>query len=381
METHGYRAAWEEIMIRMTRMAALGLLAATSVLTGCLTLPHRDMEKLTPVQPGPGEMVVLNDLYIIVDASGSMHLPSKFRIAKDVTELLADAVPDDYYGVQLLSYGGEWKMDWLNMPMATFDRAKLKDNASRLRFLSGSTPLAEALDSIAPTLKDQRTHSAVLILSDGMSDRGAALASARALLSAHPGRLCFHTIHLGCEEEGAALLQDISGLTDCGTTRHSDALWAKAGIETLVRDIFFGNYGDSDGDGVPDPRDLCPDTPAGMPVNGYGCHTWGTVYFDTDKAVIKKNAKSTLDEVAARINANPGTCLRVEGHADSRNEVEYNQKLSERRVNAVRDALINRGVEPGRLITTGFSELKPAVPNTSAHNMALNRRVELVPLP
>ena len=59
----------------------------------------------------------------------------------------------------------------------------------------------------------------------------------------------------------------------------------------------------------------------------------------------------------------------------------YNQGLSERRVEAVRKELEERGVNAGRLITTGFSELRPAAPNTSAHNMSLNRRVELIPLP
>ena len=97
------------------------------------------------------------------------------------------AAPDDYYGVQLSTFGGEWKMDWLNMPMETFDREHLKANAAEIKFLSGSTPLSEALDALAPTMKGRATHSAVLIFSDGMSDPEAALASARCVVELGPG--------------------------------------------------------------------------------------------------------------------------------------------------------------------------------------------------
>lgn len=363
------------------RIAAAGLAIVSMSLSGCLTLPHRQMEGLAPVAPAPGEAVVLNDLYIVVDASGSMHPPDKYRVAKDLVGQFAIAAPEDYYGVQLNTFGGEWKMDWLNMPMETFDRERLKANVAEIKFLSGSTPLSEALDALAPTMKGRATHSAVLIFSDGMSDPEAALASARGLLLAHPGKLCFHTVQLGCDEPGAALLQQLSALTDCGTNRHADQASNIPGMEALVRDVFFGPLVDNDNDGVPDSRDLCPDTPAGMAVNGYGCHSWGTVYFDTDKADVKRQYKAVLDEVASRMLNTPGACLRVEGHADARNEVEYNQRLSERRCNAVRDALIKRGVGAERLIVNGFSELRPAAPNTSAHNMQLNRRVELIPLP
>jgi hypothetical protein len=344
------------------RLAVLTAFAATGLLSGCLTLPHRNMEGLAPVQPAEGEMVVVNDLYIVVDASGSMHLPDKFRVAKDLVHQFAIAAPDDYYGVQLITFGGEWKMDWLNMSMDTFDRQRLLASTSSIKFLSGSTPLAEALDTLAPGIKGRRTHSAVLILSDGMSDPAAAMASARALLSSHPGELCFHTVHTGCDEPGAALMQEIASLTSCGTHRHADAASSVPGMESLVRDVFFGNFGDDDNDGVPNPRDLCPDSPAGATVNAYGCDSWATVYFDTDKSIVKRNFNQVLDEVAARINASPGVCLRVEGHADSRNEVGYNQGLSERRVEAVRKELEERGVNAGRLITTGSANCAPPHP-------------------
>ncbi len=363
------------------RCVAAGLVAATGMLSGCLTMPRPQMEGVVPVQPGPNETVVLNDLYIVVDASGSMHTPDKFRVAKDLVKSFALVAPEDYYGVQLNTFGSEWKIDWLNMSMETFDRVRLVENANKISFISGSTPLAEALDMLAPTMRGSRTHSAVLIFSDGMSDAGATMASARNLLNQHPGRLCFHTVHLGCEAEGAALMQQLSLLTDCGTTRDAASASHVPGLEMLARDVFFGPYLDSDNDGVPDPRDLCPDSPAGMTVNGYGCHSWGTVYFDTDKSVVKRNQKDVLDYVASRMLNASDLCLRVEGHADSRNEVDYNQRLSERRVDAVRDELIKRGVGAERLITTGFSELRPVAPNTSAHNMQLNRRVELIPLP
>jgi len=370
----------EGITMQTLRCGAVALMLAC-VLSACHSIPKSQIEATAPVQPGVNEMVEVNDLYIIVDASGSMYPPDEFRLAVRMLRAFVNAMPEEYYGTEFMTFGGEWEMDWLRMPIATFDRNKLKAAVEEVKWLGGSTPLADALSQLGPTLQDRHTHSAMLILSDGQSDPESSLAAARALLSAHPGTLCFHTVHMGSELQGRDVMEQIAGLTACGTMRNASAVTAANGIETLVRDIFFGGLLDHDQDGVPDPRDLCPDSRPGAVVNAYGCESWARVDFDSDKAAVQRRFKDDLDAVAARLQANPGVCLRVEGHADGRNEVEYNQRLSERRANAVRDALVQRGVNPGQLLVNAYSELRPAAPNTSAHNMQLNRRVELMPLP
>lgn len=358
-------------------MSALALLA----LAGCQTVPPRVIDGLVPVVPAEGEMMTLNDLYIVIDASGSMYPPEKFRAARDLFANFVQAAPDKYFEANLTVFGGEWKMDWLKAPMQAFDREHFASLAGNTKYIAGGTPLSAALAELQPIIAARPGHAAVLILSDGMSDPEGSLAAARSLVASARGSLCFHTVHFGREDEGAELLSKISGLTGCGTIRRAHEASGPIGVQALASDIFFGPWLDSDGDGVTDTLDLCPDTPQGTPVNGYGCHSWGTVYFETDKYNVARAYEKLLDEVAAKLRANPQVCVRVEGHTDSRATDEYNQRLSDNRANAVAQELLGRGVSQSQLIVDGFSEFKPAQPNTDWKNMQLNRRVELRPLP
>jgi outer membrane protein OmpA-like peptidoglycan-associated protein len=98
----------------------------------------------------------------------------------------------------------------------------------------------------------------------------------------------------------------------------------------------------------------------------------GDVFFDFDSAVLKPGAYSEIDRTATVLNRYPQTTILVEGHTDSRGSEAYNQQLSERRAQAVRDALVSRGVDPRRLRVIGYGESQPI-----SSSDAMNRRVEL----
>jgi OOP family OmpA-OmpF porin len=101
------------------------------------------------------------------------------------------------------------------------------------------------------------------------------------------------------------------------------------------------------------------------------------VNFDFDKADIRPDAAVILDEAASILNDNPGRNVSVAGHTDSVGADAYNQSLSERRAASVKDYLVGKGVDAGRLTTAGYGESNPIASNDTADGRALNRRVEL----
>ena len=103
------------------------------------------------------------------------------------------------------------------------------------------------------------------------------------------------------------------------------------------------------------------------------------IYFDNNKATIKKKSNSLLDQIALSILANPEIKhVSVEGHTDDTGKYEHNIVLSRQRAQAVVDYLIKKGVAPERLSAIGYGPDKPLDPAKTSKARALNRRVEFV---
>ncbi|MDH1261420.1 MULTISPECIES: OmpA family protein [unclassified Pseudomonas] len=101
------------------------------------------------------------------------------------------------------------------------------------------------------------------------------------------------------------------------------------------------------------------------------------VKFDFDKAQVKEESYGDIKSLADFMKQYPQTTTTVEGHTDSVGTDAYNQKLSERRANAVRDVLVNQyGVEGDRVNAAGYGESRPVADNATDSGRAVNRRVE-----
>ncbi len=101
------------------------------------------------------------------------------------------------------------------------------------------------------------------------------------------------------------------------------------------------------------------------------------IHFEFDKAIIKPESFSILDSIANWILANPSMVVEIAGHTDNIGSAEYNLKLSQRRAEAVRQYLINKGVPPERIYARGYGETQPIADNSTEEGRAKNRRVEL----
>lgn len=106
--------------------------------------------------------------------------------------------------------------------------------------------------------------------------------------------------------------------------------------------------------------------------------TLGDVLFDVDGAELKPGAMSTIDRLAQFLSENDNYALIIEGHTDSTGEADYNAALSARRADAVRSALMSRGIDGARLRSRGLGEAYPVASNDTAEGRQQNRRVEVI---
>jgi outer membrane protein len=136
---------------------------------------------------------------------------------------------------------------------------------------------------------------------------------------------------------------------------------------------------DTDGDGVADNGDQCPDTPRGERVGPQGCSCDVTrqVAFKLNSAELTDGDKAALDEMATNLSRLQFVAGMVVGHTDSSGAEAYNQQLSERRAAAVVKYLESKGISAGRLTASGAGENEPIADNATAEGRALNRRVVL----
>lgn len=160
--------------------------------------------------------------------------------------------------------------------------------------------------------------------------------------------------------------------------------------------------GDDDGDGVPNSRDKCPNTPKGVTVDADGCPpppppvpapvvpetvtaareeviVIRDVLFEFDSAKLTAADKKKLDVIATRLKREAATAqLHVSGHTDSVGSDAYNKKLSQKRAASVTDYLVSSGIPRSEFVSVeGFGESRPVADNKSADGRAQNRRVEI----
>jgi outer membrane protein OmpA-like peptidoglycan-associated protein len=106
--------------------------------------------------------------------------------------------------------------------------------------------------------------------------------------------------------------------------------------------------------------------------------TLGDVLFDTGRAELKSGAGRKMDQLAQFLVEHPDRRVQIDGFTDSIGTDSYNEDLSQRRADAVKTALINRGVQPSRIGTEGYGKAYPVANNTDSGGRQLNRRVEVV---
>ncbi len=136
--------------------------------------------------------------------------------------------------------------------------------------------------------------------------------------------------------------------------------------------------GDDDKDGILNSKDICPNTPLNETVNSDGCPAVVTlnVQFENNSDVVAQESYDIIGKYADFLNKYDSYVAKIIGYTDSKGSEKYNQQLSEKRANAVKDMLLERGVPANRLSSLGKGESNPIADNSTSEGRSQNRRIE-----
>ena len=179
-------------------------------------------------------------------------------------------------------------------------------------------------------------------------------------------------------------------LYDAALRQEVEALKGRVtNVETAVADL----KKDSDGDGVADQFDKCPNTPAGSVVDGSGCvivfpkdtvkadtagknaKAYSNIQFEFDSSVLRTSSYPVLDASSADLRSS-GKTITLAGYASSEGTAAHNLRLSRDRANSVKTYLVNSGVEAKHLKIKAYGETHPIADNSTEDGRVANRRVE-----
>ena len=384
-------------------------------LIGCVTAKPKPVSTfnaldLNPMLTGGDYAQKVDNFIVILDKSGSMGElykgEKKLDYAKDMVSRMNQTIPDIKATGALRVFGrfavfSENFTELMRGP-AAYSKAGLDEGLNKVGWARGDSPLNIALDATAQDFKSAEGDIAVIIFSDANKEYmnyDAVKKAAMSLKGQYGNRICIYPVQIGDDPEGQKLLRQLAEDGQCGFFTNADQIASSQEMADFVANIFMKKLPpkpamvekvveekivvipDSDGDGVPDNLDKCPGTPKGAKVNQFGCWTLENVLFDFNKHNIKPQFYGFLDEAAVVFEKNPSIKVQIEGNTDSIGTAANNMKISLERAKAVMNYLIKKGVAKDRLSAKGYGFTKPIATNATQEGRALNRRVELTPIP
>lgn len=387
----------------MNKQTFFATLFGGVVLTGCATQSSNIFQDFEATDLNElvrsGQLVQkTNSFFVLNDSSSSMSATykgggnfsgTKLDVEKNMLNGFNKTIPNITLSSGLRSFGFGpclgWSTSQLNQPLQRYSASAFNSAINSLECSSGGTPLADAVDASQQDLNSATGNIALIVFSDGM-DEMSPVPATKSLKAKYGDKLCVYTVWVGNKQDtkGAENLRNISNVAGCGFTTNAEALSSSQGMAEFVKNVFFKTAApkvvenDEDKDGVVDSKDKCPGTPKGAIVDKDGCWAFHGMTFDFDSDKVKSEYQPMIQNAVEVMRLNPRLTVEIQGHTDSSGTNVYNQNLSERRANSVKNELIKLGVDGKRLTTAGFGESQPVESNDTDEGRAYNRRVTYI---
>lgn len=347
-------------------LLALCTVASLGLVTACSSTPYAP----TAVQPQAIDMDAyapkVDAFVVLLDTSSSMKDDyedrPKVQIAQDLVASFNSSVPPVAFDAGLVTFG-KTSGRCFGQGMATTDYGMTSYNAGdfasalgSIPCAGGTSPMSDGIDATTSALASQSGDIAVVIVSDFQwLNPKSVKASVAQLRAQHGEKVCIHTVKVGDNTTGDALISDITDMAGCdsatsaGDIASADSM-ANYVTATLLAPLVYEKHAVS-----------------------------ATALFDFDKDLLKDQGKAELQNLADAISAKGIQIVDIDvvGHTDSIGAEDYNQGLSERRAMAVKEYIASRGVDATIIDVSGKGESEPVASNDTDEGRAMNRRVEI----
>ena len=345
----------------MKQVCRLSLTVASIVLALVLALPPVASAHL---------LEKVDNFIVFVDQSGSMAYAKapagqqKFDKALDAVNRLDQVLPE-------LGYKGSAA---LFAPYRTLTNAAQYKKGSLGAAFAGvkppfnhMTPMGDGLASISPVIGTLSGSTALILLTDGVSNEGSSpLAQAKSLYDKYAPNVCIHVISYADTPEGQKTVDAIGALSTCSVVTND------ADMDKFAKDALY-----DDSHVTHPPAPVAAPAPQPAPVMVAKEVITFNLVFGFDKSDITDEMIPVLQQAKMILQKDAGANFVLSGHTDSSGPEEYNQGLSERRAASVQSWLVNQGISASRLEAVGYGETQPKYDNNTRDGRKLNRRVEI----
>ena len=363
---------------------------------GLINPSFQPMDLNSKMQAGDYKQKIDN-FYVVLDRSGSKEETYRghttFAIANDFLTRMNATIPDMDLTSAMRTFGATsnpfGKDTRLVYGPTDYTKQGFQDALGIVKWGGGLSPADQALSEADNDMTPFQGKTALIFVGDGQYKGHDPVSAIKQMKDRYGDNVCLYTVLVGSEEPSSVeTMQAMAEAGECGYYQSAKYLDTPQNLSTWVANVFLSEVekpavvaappkpGDSDGDGVTDDIDQCPNTPSGAPVNEEGCWIIDNVYFDFDKADIKSEYYAVLVEIADVMKINPDISVLIEGNTDSIGAEKYNEKLGERRAMAAKQYLVNQGISEDRISTVSLGFSMPADTNDTEAGRAKNRRSE-----